>query len=158
MKHPNVHFFYLSCIFLFLNSSSCNKDKENVFPYVYVNFTINLITDPEFTRLQAQGNFQIIYSYTLGYTSLGYGNKGIIIYNAAGDNFYAFDATCPYDLPEINGVIKTTTDGVVECPKCHSRYAIFNSAMPTKKGPASYPLHEYKAYYYPSSGALNVRN
>ena len=147
MKHSNVHFFCLGCIFLFLNSLSCVKDKQNIFPYVYVNFTIYINTDPEFIRLQAQGNYQQIFYNTIGYTSLGYGNNGIIVYNAAGGSFYAFDATCPYDLPEINGVIPTTTEGVVECPKCHSRYVLSGSGMPTTKGPASYPLHEYNAFY-----------
>ena len=150
MKHSNVHFFYLSCIFLFLNSSSCVKDKENIFPYVFVNFTININTDPEFIRLQAQNNYLLILYHTIGYTSLGYGNNGIIVYNAAGGNFYAFDATCPYDLPE--------TIGVVECPKCHSRYVLSGTGMPTIKGPASYPLHEYRAYCNPTTGDLNVRN
>jgi Rieske Fe-S protein len=158
MKHSNVHFFYLICIFLFLNSSSCVKDKENIFPYVYVNFTINLYSDPEFIKLLAQGNSQQIFYYTLGITSLGYGNNGIIVYNVDGDNFYAFDATCPYDLPEIVGVKSTTTEGIYECPKCHSRYVLSGIGMPTVQGPATYPLHDYKAYYYPSSADLNIRN
>jgi nitrite reductase/ring-hydroxylating ferredoxin subunit len=158
MKHPNVHFFYLSCIVLFLNSSSCVKDKGNAFPYVFVNITINLYSDPEFTHLQADGNSQIILSSMLGITSLGYGNKGLVIYNASGGEFYAFDATCPYDLPEINGVEMTGTSGIVECPKCHSRYGLSSYGMPTVKGPATYPLHEYSAYYFPSTRDLNIRN
>jgi Rieske Fe-S protein len=158
MKQSNLHYFYLSCIFLFLNSSSCIKDKQYTFPYVYVNFTININTDPEFIRLQAQGNSQQIYYHTLGFTSLGYGNNGVIIYNAGGDVFYAFDATCPYDLPDIKGVKNSSTDGIYECPKCHSRYVLSGSGMPTVKGPALYPLHEYQAYFNPNTGYLNVRN
>jgi Rieske Fe-S protein len=158
MKHSNVHFFCLICILLLSISSSCDKNKANNFPYVYVNFNINIETDPEFIGLQAQGNSQIIYYYTLGLTSLGLGNKGIIVYNAAGGDFYAFDATCPFDLPETYGVEITKTDGVFECPKCHSRYVLSGEGMPTVKGPAVYPLHQYQSYFNPNTGDLNVRN
>jgi nitrite reductase/ring-hydroxylating ferredoxin subunit len=158
MNNSNVHFFYLACIFLFLNSSSCVKDKQQIFPYIYVSFTINPFTDPTFTSLQAQGNAQTVSRYDIGYATLGYGNNGIIVYNAGGGVIYAFDATCPNDLPETKGVIPTTTLGVFECPKCHSRYVLSSDGMPTTAGPAVYPLHTYNAYYNPNTRDINVRN
>jgi hypothetical protein len=157
MKQSNLIFFLIIIIVMF-NFSSCIKDKQADFPYVPVSFTINISFDPEYIMLQAQGNAQLIASYELGYSSLGYGNNGVIVYNAGGGEFYAFDATCPYELPEIFKVELSETEGVSVCPRCHSRYILPGLGMPTKAGPAVYPLHEYHAYYNSNTGNLSISN
>jgi hypothetical protein len=157
MKHSNLYFFLINCIFL-LSNSSCIKNKDSEFPYVPVNFTINVFTDPEYLMLQAQGNTEFVTNTELGYTNLGYGNNGVIVYNEGSGKFLAFDATCPYDLPEITAVKLTETSGVVECPKCKSRYVLPGYGMPTVSGPATYPLHEYNAYFNPNTGELLISN
>jgi len=157
MKHSNLYFFLIT--FVFLGSFySCKRNKEDDFPYVPVNFTINLQYDPQYIMLQAQGNAQLITNLEFGLSMLGYGNNGVIVYNAGGEEFLAFDATCPFDLPVISAVEISETIGVVTCPRCKSRYMLPGFGMPTKNGPAVYPLHEYKAYYNPNTGDLSIRN
>jgi nitrite reductase/ring-hydroxylating ferredoxin subunit len=138
--------------------SSCIKNKEKEFPLVPVNFTINLLGDPAYLMLQAQGNAQLIINTDLGHTNLGYGNNGIIVYNAGGGEFLAFDATCPYDLPEIIAVELSGTSGVVVCPKCKTRYLLPGYGMPTVEGPADYPLHEYQTFFNPNTYNLLITN
>lgn len=156
MKHTK--YFCTIVSFVVILFSSCIKDKEHEFPYVPVNFTINVLTDPGYLMLQAQGNSLVITYHDLGYSSLGYGNNGVIVYNEGGGKFLAFDATCPYDLPEINLVKLTETSGMAVCPKCKSEYVLPGYGMPTVDGPAFYPLHEYNCYYNVNSGYLTVSN
>jgi hypothetical protein len=157
MKHSNLQFFYFICIILVPLSSSCDKAQQQPIPNVYVNFTINILTDPEFISLQAQGNSKTITSTILGYQSLGYNNNGVIVYNAGSDEFYAFDCTCPYDYP--NSIkVNSDGDGVATCPQCKSKYILQSSGMPTTQGPATFPLKEYKAIYNPNTGELLVYN
>jgi hypothetical protein len=157
MKHSNLYFF-LNIFIVLISFCSCNKDRQYDFPGVPIFFTINLITDPEYIMLQAQGNTQKLTYLNFGLTSLGYGNNGVIVYNAGGGEFIAFDATCPYDLPEIYGVELSGTSGIVVCPKCNSRYVLPGYGMPTKDGPAIFPLQEYQTYYNPNTGNLTVSN
>jgi hypothetical protein len=156
MKNSKIIFLFFFILFTVL--TSCIKQKEHEFPFVPVNFTINVLTDPEYLMLQAQGNSKIISYIELGYSSLGYGNNGVIVYNEGGGNFLSYDATCPYDLPEINAVKLTQTSGLVVCPKCKTEYVLPGYGMPTVEGPAVYPLHEYRCYFNPNSGYLSVSN
>jgi len=158
MKVSKLFFPFTVLFIILLITSACKRDKEHEFPFVPVSFTINIYTDPAFIMLQAQGNSQVISYYDLGYSSLGYGNNGVIIYNAGGGEFYAFDATCPYDLPEINAVELSEISGIAVCPKCKSRYVFPSYGMPTIAGPAVYPMHEYNAYYNQNTGDLTIRN
>lgn len=157
MKHSNLHFFYLICIVLTTLSSSCDRKSNQTIPNVYVSFTINILTDPEFIRLQAQGNSIAITNITLGLQTLGYNNNGVIVYNAGGYEYYAFDCTCPFDYPSSIKVL-SDGDGIATCPQCKSRYVLQSSGMPSTAGPATIPLKEYKAIYNPNTGELWVYN
>jgi hypothetical protein len=157
MKHSNLQFFYLICILLTSLSSSCEKAIQQPIPNVYVSFSINILSDPEFIMLQAQGNSIVITNNTIGAQTLGYNNNGVIIYNAGGDNFYAFDCSCPFDFPNNVRVI-SDGDGVATCPVCNSKYVLQSSGIPTTTGPATIPLKEYKATYIPNTGDLSVYN
>jgi Rieske Fe-S protein len=158
MKLPNLHIFYLISIFLLPLSSSCNKETNESIPDVYVSFTINIFIDPEFMSLQVQNNSIAINNNTIGAQTLGYNNNGIIVYNTGGNEFYAFDCTCPYDFPKSVKVSSIDNDGIVNCPVCHSTYLLQSSGMPTTQGPAVYPLKEYKTSYNPNSGDLYISN
>jgi hypothetical protein len=145
------------CIVLASLSLSCEKAIQQPIPNVYVSFTINILSDPEFIMLQAQGNSIIITNNTIGAQTLGYNNNGVIIYNAGGDSFFAFDCSCPFDYPN-NFKVTTDGDGVAFCPKCKSQYVLQSSGIPTTAGPATVPLKEYKATYNPNTGDLSVYN
>ena len=138
-------------------SLGCEKYSQHPIPDVFVNFTINILYDPEFIRLQAQNNSINITSNTIGVVVLGYDNNGVIVYNAGGE-FYAFDRTCPYDYPESIIVKTDPTSGLVTCPECESIYVLPSRGAPTLDGPASFPLKEYRAFYNPNTGDINVYN
>ncbi len=157
MKHSNLQLFYLTCIVLTFLSSSCEKSKIQPIPNVYVSFSINIQTDPQFIMLQAQGNSMVIQYYDIGEISLGYNNNGIIVYNAGGEQFYAYDCTCPYDYP--NSIkIKTDGDGIATCPQCKSVFLLQGNGQPSTNSVSTYSLKEYRTSYNPNTGELYVYN
>jgi len=158
MKHSKLSFFSLISIVFLSLSWGCEKYNVNPIPNVYVNFSINILYDPEFIRLQAVNNSMIIRNTTIGVVTLGYDNNGVIVYNAGGNEFFAFDLTCPYDYPESIVVEADPNSGLAKCPECGSIYVFPSSGAPTTSGPASFPLKEYKAYYNPNTGDVNVYN
>jgi hypothetical protein len=121
IQMPKIHFFTVF-ILVILNFSSCKREDQHPVPDVYVNFTINLMDDPEFFQLRTQGNAVIIKSSTIGTLSLGYNNNGVLIYNNGDGEFYAFDCTCPYDLPVNVAVELSNISGIAVCPVCASQY------------------------------------
>lgn len=157
MKYSKLSIFSLFTIVFLSLSSGCEKYTPNPIPDVYVNFTINILYDSEFIRLQAQNNSMVITNNTLGVLALGYNNNGVIIYNAGGE-FYAFDRTCPYDYPKSIVVEADPNSGLATCPECGSVYVFPSRGAPTTSGPASFALKEYKAYYNPNTGDINVFN
>jgi len=158
MKHSNLHFFLIFSLLLVLISSSCKKEERHPIPNVYVNFTINLQSDPEFFRLRAQGTSIIITSSTLGIFNLGYNNNGVIVYNAGDGEFNAFDRTCPHDLPESIIIETDNLSGFATCPQCGSVYVFPSGGQPTLDSPARWPLKTYHAFYNPNTGDLIISN
>jgi nitrite reductase/ring-hydroxylating ferredoxin subunit len=158
MKHSNLHIFFLSCILLSGLSSSCEKRQEHPVPSTYVNFVINLQTDPEFIRLTAIGNSVEIFASTIGASLLGYDNNGVVIYNAGDDEFYAFDRTCPFDIPISVAIESDGTNGLATCPLCGTIYVFASEGRPTFDGPGTWALKKYRAYFNPNTGELHVYN
>ena len=111
-----VRFFLFPVLFLAL--ISCSKDKNDVIPYTYVNFTLNLY-DPQFTNdLNPIFGSVIINANTNNWPySGGFNDNGIIIFNG-GDQFYAYDRTCPYDYATDGSSFKVVVVDQVyaECP------------------------------------------
>lgn len=157
MKLSKLYYFSFFCIVFLSLSSGCEKYAQHPIPDVYVNFTINILYDPEFIRLQAQNNAIEITNSTIGVIALGFDNNGVVVYNG-GDEFYAYDRTCPYDYPESIIVDTDPTSGLATCPVCESIYVLPSRGAPTTDGPASFPLKEYKAYYNPNTGDVSVIN
>jgi nitrite reductase/ring-hydroxylating ferredoxin subunit len=135
--------FVLPVIFL----NSCKKERNDVIPDVYVNFTLDLY-DPEFVNLNAMGGSDTVDARTNNWGSgaAGYNGNGIIIYRGA-DEFYAYDRTCPYDYA-VNGLsIKIKIDFTLAvCPKCGTSYALSAFGTPTS-GIGRYPLKNYRTSF-----------
>jgi Rieske Fe-S protein len=159
MYKSNSKIIKLSIITLsFILILGCRKDDGDVIPDVYVNITINILTDPEFVELKAPGNSEIVTHSSVGLTSLGNNDNGIIIYNA-GDGFYAFDRTCTHDFPGESIAVELVDHGsTAKCPVCGSVYVLPSDGLPTLDGPAIYPLKNYSTYYNPNTGELQVYN
>jgi hypothetical protein len=149
-----LFFFFI----IFSISNSCDKIQESQIPYVHVDFTIPLSNN---INLQVPGN-------TVYFPYVGYG--GIIIYCAIPfQEYYAFDATCTYDLPNKCLVLKDQdlnlknppcllSGPVVTCTCCDSKFItmIYAGANPLS-GPASEPLKPYNTMMI-SSYTLRVYN
>ncbi len=124
-------------------SSSCGK-YENVIPDTCVDFTINF-GDPEFFNLLAAGNSVVVTKSTFNnLCSAGFGDNGIIVYNS-GEDYYAYDRTCPYCY-KVGGLsIAVVIDGIYAvCPECKTNYALPSFGTPTKAGPGQYMLKNYR--------------
>lgn len=159
MKNSNLHLFLVISLLLLLISSNCEREEKHPIPDVYVHFIINLQTDPEFFRLRSQGASAIITSTDIGVFNLGYDNNGIIVYNAGDGEFYAFDRTCPYDIPESIAVeTEDALSAFATCPRCGSVYVFPSLGVPTIDSPSKWPLKKYNAIYNPNTGDLRVSN
>ena len=74
MTHKSKLIFFLLTGLILLSLTSCKKNKNDVIPDVYIDFTINL-SDPDFFDLNAIGNTKIVTSSTnnWGTPAAGYG-------------------------------------------------------------------------------------
>ena len=121
--------FFLIIMSFAISLSSCNK-KNDVIPDVFVNFTLDTY-DPEFVSLTSIGSDTVdARTNNWGSLAAGFNGNGIIIYNG-GDDFYAYDRTCPHDY-EANGLsIKVKIDFTIAiCPKCGTIYSLSASGTP----------------------------
>lgn len=121
--------FLFFLVILFVVSNSCNKIQDSQVPDFPFSFTINLINQNELT---IPGN-------SLYFPGISYG--GVIVYCEMPDVYYAYDATCTY---EISQSCKVVNAGVVgECSCCGSQFLFTGGAFPAK-GPAAAPLRQYQ--------------
>jgi nitrite reductase/ring-hydroxylating ferredoxin subunit len=138
--------FFIS-VLLTSSLNSCKKDKNDVIPDTYVNFTLDLY-DPEFVNLNAMGGSDTINARTNNWGSgaAGYDGNGIIIYRGV-DEFYAYDRTCPHDYA-VNGLsVKINIDFTYAiCPKCSTSYALSAYGTPSS-GVGRFPLKNYKTSF-----------
>lgn len=141
-------FLFLGMVWLF---TGCEKEKNRIIPYTYVNFSIRL-DNPQFIALNSIGNAVVITSSYDGSNSAGYDNNGIIIYRASEDEFYAFDRTCTYDVEKSIAVEIDESGIMAVCPVCSSTYVLPNIGFPTKESASKYALHQYQT----SFDGLNV--
>ena len=149
-----ISFFLFTGLILF--SISCSREENDVIPYTYVNFTLNLY-DPLFTNLNPQFGSIIINANTNNWAySGGFNDNGIIIFHGV-DQFYAYDRTCPHDFTIDGSSIKVDIVDLVyaECPVCHTKYGLTIGGTPAE-GPGKYPLKNYRVVNYGNS--LNITN
>jgi len=138
-----IIFFLITGVLL-----SCSKEKNDVIPDVYVDFSISL-NDPLFFDLNAPGNSVTVNHLTnnMGISAAGYDYNGIIIYRADMTQFYAYDRTCPHDYAVNNISVKVNIDGIFAvCPNCGTRYALPAGGNPGS-GIGKYPLKNYKTSF-----------
>jgi len=138
--------FFLFAMTLAVILSSCNKNKNDVIPDVYVNFTLD-INDPQFVNLIAIGADTVdARTNNWGSSAAGFNGNGIIIYNG-GDDFYAYDRTCPHDYM-LNGTnVKVIADfTIARCPLCGTVYSLSSLGTPAS-GIGRYPLKNYRTSF-----------
>ena len=127
-------------IWIFGAAAIISCDKEPIVPQVPVNIRINLDI---YNELLFSGNFKFL----LG----GYGGIIVICVLPYIDEFnrgeyYAFDATCTYEVDQ-GCTVKYENDFLqVVCPCCGSQYSLYGGTV--MNPPASYPLHRYNVSVY----------
>ncbi len=120
-------YFFLFLI-LMIMSVSCDKIQDSQVPNVPFSFTVDLNIANE---LRIPGN-------SVFFPGIGYG--GVIVYCELEDSYYAYDATCTY---EISQTCKVENEGVLgTCSCCGSEFFLTGSAYPAS-GPAAAPLRLY---------------
>lgn len=143
-----IRFFFFLIVIVF-SLPSCEKNKNDVIPDMYVSFTMDILGDIQFSDLNAIGNSVIVTAQTnnWGERSAGYDYNGIIIYRATLDQFYAYDRTCPYDYAVNKKSVKVNIDFIqAVCPECGTSYSLPTGGVPIT-GPGKYPLKNYRASF-----------
>lgn len=118
---------------------ACTTNVISPIPNTAVSLEINILRDaPE---LNAIGGVAEFTSTIKPYQYLGYG--GIVIFHNFDDKFVAFDLACPHEIERTTRV-KVNMAGQAVCEKCGSTFELgYSSGIPTK-GPAKYPMRQYK--------------
>ena len=125
LKKGRYLFLWILLLFIF---NSCNKIQDSQVPDVPFSFTINLTL----------ANDLLIPGNSMYFPGVGFG--GVIVYCEMPDVYYAFDASCTY---EINQSCKVVNNGVLgECSCCESKFLFTGGAYPAN-GPAAAPLRQY---------------
>ncbi|MCF8373371.1 MAG: hypothetical protein K9H64_17260 [Bacteroidales bacterium] len=126
--------FFLTLFFLVSVISSC-KDKNQVVPYKYVNFSFSVF-DPEYAALTVPGNSITVKG----------GVSGILIYRISETDFAAYDRTCTYEISD-SCKVKVDDSGIfaVDSTCCYSEYLLLDGSV--TKGPATYPLKRYNTSF-----------
>ena len=128
----------LGMIFLY----SCSDNFESSIPDVSVNLSINIINHNELTVIGGGAYF-----------NAGYG--GIWVVNGSDNTYYAYDATCPYEV-STSSIIEFD-GGVGTCPTCGTKYFMLEGGyVLSGTGPGTEPLLQYHTTY--SGGRIYVTN
>jgi len=115
-----------------ISSSSCNKNDDRV-PNVAVDEYINLNL-PEYQPLRTPNNW-VYYNYA--------GNKGIIIYCTATDQFTAVERTCTFDPSVSAAIVQGIPNEIFGVDSvCGSKFNLMDGNI--VNGPANQPLLKYR--------------
>ncbi len=135
-------------IFFALIPYSCENEKNDVIPDVYVDFTMDLDFYPSLTTSSSvivdKNDIRIPKREYAG----GFNGNGIIIFNADDQYipFYALDRTCPHDFSIDGSSVKVKIDFMLAiCPKCNTTYSLLGGYVIS--GPGKYYLKNYHTQF-----------
>lgn len=131
-------------ILLLMMAPGCNKDKQPLIPYAYVNIRI-------------YPNSAIDYIPIGGYRYLAEGYRGIIVYQLLPGEFAVYERCCPYD-PEKTGARVTVdaTNSICTDSVCGSQFLLYDGTP--LKGPSPYSLMQYRWNYNSETDELLIYN
>lgn len=120
---------------------SCNSDDDGVnnnpfIPNTLVQFQVNLNL-PQFDNLRFAGGST--------YISNGGGVRGFFVFNLSGDQFFAWEASCPNHVPSNCSTMSIV--GVLATCSCEDyEYSLANGQLLNPvEGMDSYPMVNYRA-------------
>ena len=120
-------FIYLIITIIFCN---CNN-KEDYIQDVLVDFNINLSL-PEYNDLTALGSHIFVEG----------GNKGIVIYHFAINEYKAYDRNCSYEPSLACSYIDSVNSSIAYCDCCTSAFLLDQEGVAINS-PALLPLKQY---------------
>jgi nitrite reductase/ring-hydroxylating ferredoxin subunit len=142
-----IRFFSISSVIVFL-LVSCEKNKNDVIPDVYVEFTIDLRDYPSLESITGSAfvdanDMRISDRKYAG----GFDGNGIILYRSNTDEILAYDRTCPHDY-EVKGLSKKVNVDFTQavCPECGTHYSLYSFGQ-SSADPGQYPLKNYKTSF-----------
>ena len=110
-----VYIFFASIMMFF----SCNKEKQQTIPDVYVNFRIDP-TSATYSNLNPIGG----WVYVTG------GYRGILLYHLSPDEFLAYDRACPYDYQKATARVQVEASGITLVDStCFSKFIILDGSF-----------------------------
>jgi len=137
IKSKIIRFSIIYTIF-FILFTSCEDERVNIIPYVYVNTTIDMQNPVYIDLLNVGGSSYINYE--------GYNGNGIIVYHSGIDEYKAYDRTCTFQVQN-SCAIETNENSFITaiCPCCESEFELSYGTV--SKGPAFAPLKEYRTSF-----------
>lgn len=126
LKSTKYLIFFLLTFFIF---NGCDKVNNSQVPDVsfYLNIDLNISNG-----LTIPGNSMYFPNYGFG---------GVIVSCESPGVYYAYDATCTY---EVSQSCKIKNDGILgTCECCGSQFVLLYDAYPST-GPAAAPLKQYQ--------------
>ena len=147
MKKKIIKFFIkiIPFLLLIIYISACDDTKSTI-PTVYVDFTID-INDPQYNDITIPG----------GYLYLTGGYSGILLYHSYDDTYLAFDRACPYDPDCGKLFVKKTLFDTVDSTCCKSEFSLLTGGNATK-GPAKFPMKQYRCIYNAEAKIIQIKN
>jgi len=135
------------CLTIITVLISCERNKNDVIPDVYVDFSLDIY---DFPALQSFSGSAAVDANDMRITDRkyagGFNGNGIIIFSGS-DGYYAYDRTCPHDYVTNSLSIKVNIDFIEAiCPDCSTHYALAAFGTPSS-GPGRYPLKNYKTRF-----------
>lgn len=133
---------YLLLVLSTIALTSCGREQRCNVPIGMTNFTI----EPNSAYYSGLNNVG-------GYMYLTGGHRGVVVIRTAYDQFVAYERTCPADS---TSAVEVTSEWcfILECPKCHTLFAVNADGYPMDGGATACPLYQYSTAY--SGGILSV--
>jgi len=138
---------FIAVFFIFF--LSCDSEKDNPVPEIYVNITVSL-SDSRFSALQSPGGKVYI---TGGY-------NGILLYNFDGRTFYAFDRACSLNPKHAPLVFDEKTKCLCHqdtITNCNSRFSVLLHGI-VVSGQAKHALREYETITDNTGNTVRITN
>ncbi len=137
-KKSKINTFLVIYIIIVIFFASCADDNQDIIPYAYVNYTIDLQNPVYIDLLNVSGSAYIERE--------GYNGNGIIVYHSGIDEFKAYDRTCTFKISDNCSVEKDENSIVnVVCPCCKSQYELMNGSV--SKGSSIKALKAYRTSF-----------
>jgi nitrite reductase/ring-hydroxylating ferredoxin subunit len=137
---------------LAISCLTCCKKSNGIIDNVPVNLLLYL-NQPSYVKLQTPG----------GWVYVSGGVKGIIVYNAGGGTFRAYDQSCTYDPNTACSKVWVTNDNITAIDSCcggdaccKSKYSIADGAP--LGGPTVDALVQYRTYLSTDGTQLSIVN